>query len=120
MVNDLLDDPLIRERYQFWFFTYDTGNPVLYSAALPREALRDAVHKLDPAGVDPALSEIVVIGRSQGGLLTKAMVVDTEAKCGTRSPTSLSTRSISRRSDANCCERPSSSSHCQMCSASSS
>src|SRR5215472_13392166 len=77
MVNDLLDDPRVRERYQFWFFSYDTGNPVLYSAALLREALRDAVYKLDPAGVDPALSEIVVIGHSQGGLLTKAMVVDT-------------------------------------------
>jgi hypothetical protein len=40
MVNDLLDDPRIRDRYQFWFFTYDSGNPVLYSAALLREALR--------------------------------------------------------------------------------
>jgi pimeloyl-ACP methyl ester carboxylesterase len=76
MVNDLLDDPRIRDRYQFWFFTYDTGNPVLYSAALLREALRDAVRKLDPAGIDPALSEMVVIGHSQGGLLAKAMVVD--------------------------------------------
>jgi pimeloyl-ACP methyl ester carboxylesterase len=77
MVNDLLDDPRIRDRYQFWFFTYDTGNPVLYSAALLREALRDAVRKLDPAGTDPALSEMVVIGHSQGGLLAKAMVIDT-------------------------------------------
>jgi pimeloyl-ACP methyl ester carboxylesterase len=77
MVNDLLDDPQIRDHFQFWFFTYDTGNPVLYSAALLREALRDAVQKLDPAGADPALSEMVVIGHSQGGLLAKAMVVDT-------------------------------------------
>jgi pimeloyl-ACP methyl ester carboxylesterase len=77
MVNDLLDDPRIRDRYQFWFFTYDTGNPVLYSAVLLREALRDAVRKLDPAGTDPALSEMVVIGHSQGGLLAKAMAVDT-------------------------------------------
>ena len=77
MVNDLLDDPRIRDRYQFWFFTYDTGNPVLYSAALLREALGDAVRKVDPAGVDPALSEMVIIGHSQGGLLAKAMVVDT-------------------------------------------
>jgi pimeloyl-ACP methyl ester carboxylesterase len=76
MVNDLFDDPRIRDRYQFWFFTYDTGNPVLYSALLLREALRDAVHKLDQAGKDPALSEMVVIGHSQGGLLAKAMVVD--------------------------------------------
>src|SRR5215831_2873527 len=77
MVNDLLDDPRIRDRYQFWFFTYDTGNPVLYSAALLREALRDAVRKLDPMNTDPALSEMVLIGHSQGGLLAKAMVVDT-------------------------------------------
>src|SRR5258708_34239765 len=77
MVNDLLDDPRIRGRFQFWFFTYDTGNPVLYWAALLREALRDAVRKLDPAGADPALSEMVVIGHSQGGPLTKAMAVDT-------------------------------------------
>ena len=77
MVNDLFDDPRIRDNYQFWFFTYDTGNPVLYSALLLREALRDAVRKLDPAGRDPALSEMVVIGHSQGGLLAKALVVDT-------------------------------------------
>jgi pimeloyl-ACP methyl ester carboxylesterase len=77
MVNDLMDDPRVRDRYQFWFFTYDTGNPVLYSAMLLREALRDGVHKLDPEGRDPALSEMVVIGHSQGGLLAKAMVVDT-------------------------------------------
>jgi pimeloyl-ACP methyl ester carboxylesterase len=77
MVNDLLDDPRIRERYQFWFFTYDTGNPVLFSAILLREALRDAAGKLDPAGRDPALSEMVIIGHSQGGLLAKAMAVDT-------------------------------------------
>jgi pimeloyl-ACP methyl ester carboxylesterase len=76
MVNDLFDDPRIRDRYQFWFFTYDTGNPVLYSALLLREALRDAVRKLDPAGKDPALSEMVVIGHSQGGLLAKALIVD--------------------------------------------
>ena len=78
VVNDLMDDPRIRDRYQFWFFTYDTGNPVLYSALLLREALRDAVRKLDPARRDPALSEMVVIGHSQGGLLAKALVVDTE------------------------------------------
>ena len=77
MVNDLLADPRIRDHFQFWFFTYDTGNPVLYSAALLRESLRDAVRKLDPAGTDPALREMVVIGHSQGGLLAKAMVIDT-------------------------------------------
>lgn len=32
--------------------------------------------KLDPEGRDPALHRMVVIGHSQGGLLTKAVVVD--------------------------------------------
>jgi hypothetical protein len=33
------------------------------------------VHDLDPDGEDPALRQMVVVGHSQGGLLTKAMVV---------------------------------------------
>ena len=27
MVNDLLEDPAIRERFEFWFFSYSTGQP---------------------------------------------------------------------------------------------
>lgn len=42
---------------------------------LLREALRDAVKKLDPTGVDPGLKRMVVIGHSQGGLLTKMMAI---------------------------------------------
>jgi hypothetical protein len=25
-------DPDVREHFQFWFYTYDSGNPILYSA----------------------------------------------------------------------------------------
>jgi pimeloyl-ACP methyl ester carboxylesterase len=76
MVNDLLNDPRIRERFHFWFFVYDTGNPIAYSAALLREALQDAVRELDPEGLDQCLNEMVVIGHSQGGLLTKMTAID--------------------------------------------
>jgi pimeloyl-ACP methyl ester carboxylesterase len=76
MVNELLSDPRIREHFQFWFFSYSTGNPITYSALLLREALRDAVAKVDPTGNDPALRRMVVIGHSQGGLLAKMLVVD--------------------------------------------
>ncbi|MCX5905504.1 MAG: hypothetical protein NTV89_19005, partial [Proteobacteria bacterium] len=34
------------------------------------------VAKYDPEGKDPALQKMVVIGHSQGGLLTKLLVVD--------------------------------------------
>ena len=76
MANDLMDDPFIRDRYQFWFFTYDSGNPIAYSAYRLRTLLSQQVSTLDPDGVDPALRRMVVIGHSQGGLLAKMTAVD--------------------------------------------
>jgi hypothetical protein len=76
MVNDLQSDPLIRDRFQFWFFAYETGNPIPYSALILRDALSEAVHDLDPDGDDAALRDMVVIGHSQGGLLTKMTAID--------------------------------------------
>ena len=80
MFNELQNDPRIRPRYQFWFFTYETGNPVLYSAMRLRESLETALRTVDPGGHDPALREMVLIGHSQGGLLVKLMVVDLEGE----------------------------------------
>ncbi|MBI4522288.1 MAG: alpha/beta fold hydrolase [Deltaproteobacteria bacterium] len=75
MFNEVTHDPVIGGRYQFWVFQYNTGQPVLYSAMLLRRALRDIVSELDPAEQDPALRRMVIIGHSQGGLLTKLMAV---------------------------------------------
>jgi pimeloyl-ACP methyl ester carboxylesterase len=80
MVNDLQSDPLIRDRFQFWFFSYETGNPIPYSALVLRDALSEAVEDLDPDGDDAALREMVVIGHSQGGLLTKMTAIDTGSR----------------------------------------
>jgi pimeloyl-ACP methyl ester carboxylesterase len=77
MVNDLTNDPDIRGAYQFWYFTYDSGNPILFTADALRESLKSAVARLDPEGTDPALRRMVVIGHSQGGLLTKTTAIDT-------------------------------------------
>lgn len=76
MLNDLENDTRVRDRFQFWFFHYSTGSPIPYSAMLLRDALTDAVAQLDPAGTDPALRQMVVIGHSQGGLLVKMTAVD--------------------------------------------
>ena len=75
MANELLGDPRIATRFQLWFFVYNSGTPVLASAAELRAALQQAEHDLDPEGKDPALRQMVIVGHSQGGLLTKAMVV---------------------------------------------
>jgi hypothetical protein len=75
MINELANDPILGQRYQFWLFQYNTGQPILYSAMLLRRALKNVVSEIDPQGKDPALRRMVVIGHSQGGLLTKLMAI---------------------------------------------
>ncbi len=74
MLNYLMGDPALRRRYQFWFFKYPTGNPVLYSASILREALKGARHLYDPAGTNAAFNQMVVVSHSMGGLLAKTLV----------------------------------------------
>lgn len=76
MVNDLDSDPAIRRHYQILTFSYNTGNPIAYSAWLLRKAIDDLIALVDPEGLDPALDDVVVMGHSQGGLLAKLLVVD--------------------------------------------
>jgi pimeloyl-ACP methyl ester carboxylesterase len=76
MANELLGDPAIASRYQLWFFIYNSGNPIFLSAMRLRESLVDVRKDVDPQGKDNALDQMVVIGHSQGGLLTKMTVVD--------------------------------------------
>jgi triacylglycerol esterase/lipase EstA (alpha/beta hydrolase family) len=76
MVNTLRNDPVLRKRYQFWFYEYTSNAPIVSSAAILRETLTKMVERLDPEHKDPAMSEMVIIGHSQGGLLTNLMAVD--------------------------------------------
>jgi hypothetical protein len=75
MYNRLLADPEIRSRYQFWFFQYDSGNPIALSSLRLRDALTAALARLDPERKDPALRNMLLIGHSQGGLLVKMQVI---------------------------------------------
>ena len=77
MFNTLSSDPVLRDRYQFWFFMYNSSVRVPISAADMREILTATVARLDPKGTDPALHEMVLVGHSQGGLLAKWSVVNT-------------------------------------------
>jgi len=76
MVNELMNDPILRGRIQFWLFTYSTSNPILESASELRRTLLQVVKDLDPDELDPALRRMVLIGHSQGGMLSRLMVTD--------------------------------------------
>ena len=80
MYNRLAADSRLRAKYEFWFFSYDSGASIPWSAMLLRESLQRAVKILDPEGTDPGLHRMVVIGHSQGGLLTKMTAIDSGSR----------------------------------------
>lgn len=80
MVNDLMEDPIIRQNYEFWFFSYATGNPIPYSALQLRQSLLHTIQQLGGTQADPALGEMTLIGHSQGGLLIKLLAIQAEDK----------------------------------------
>jgi len=80
LINDLQSDPAIHEGFQFWSFSYATGNPTCFSADQLRTTIDAAVRTLDPQRTDPALRHIVLIGHSQGGLLAKWLTIDSGSR----------------------------------------
>jgi pimeloyl-ACP methyl ester carboxylesterase len=73
MINELRNDPVISDRYQFLLFAYPTGRPIPISASRLRRALYEAESKF---GQDPAFHKMVLVGHSMGGNLTRFMVTD--------------------------------------------
>jgi pimeloyl-ACP methyl ester carboxylesterase len=70
MIDSLRDDPWIREHYQFWLFSYPSGYPYPYSAAL----LRGYLHGIEHAF--PMHKRIVLIGHSMGGMICRLLITD--------------------------------------------
>jgi pimeloyl-ACP methyl ester carboxylesterase len=76
MFNDLQADPVLRKRFQFWVYFYPTGNPFLATAGELRRDLARMRQALDPEGKDPALDDMVFVGHSMGGLISRLMTID--------------------------------------------
>jgi pimeloyl-ACP methyl ester carboxylesterase len=68
VINELENDPELRRRYQFWVFSYPTGNPPLYSALRLREELEKVQQRY------PQSKDMVLVGHSMGGLLSRVQV----------------------------------------------
>lgn len=74
--NDLRTQPCVFERYQVWTFRYDTGSPFLTTAAELRRQLAELRRVYDPCGTDRNMSQIVLVGHSLGGLVSKLQVTN--------------------------------------------
>jgi pimeloyl-ACP methyl ester carboxylesterase/predicted GNAT family acetyltransferase len=74
MLNHFRGDPNFNRNYQVWFFSYPSGYPYPYSAAILRHEL-DAIEKRFPLR-----KPMVVVGHSMGGCITRTLVTDTGTK----------------------------------------
>ena len=70
MYKELLSDPEIRDRYQFWVFSYPSGLPYPHSAALLRREM-DGVRMTFPDH-----KNLVLVGHSMGGIISRLLVTD--------------------------------------------
>ena len=75
MFNDLRSSPEIRDRYQFWFYLYPTAQPFWITAGHLREDLAQARKVVDPDHQEPALDQMVLVGHSMGGLLSRLQTI---------------------------------------------
>ena len=76
MFNDLRAQPEIRKHFQFWFYLYPTGQPFWISAAQLLRDLAEARQTLDPFRQEPSLDQIVLIGHSMGGLVSRLQTIN--------------------------------------------
>ncbi len=78
MFNDLRSDPMLRKRYQFWFYLYPTGTPFWVSASEMRKDMAELRQTFDPQRRYPALDQTVLVGHSMGGLVSRLQTVDSK------------------------------------------
>ncbi len=71
VINELEADPLIRGRYQFWVFSYPTGNAPVYSALMLRQELARVQKNY------PLTRGCILVGHSMGGLVSRMQVTTT-------------------------------------------
>ncbi len=76
LINELQIDPVIREKYQFWVVYYPSGVSTINSAATLRRQIADVRRTFDPEGDDLASRDLVTVGHSMGGVITRMNLVE--------------------------------------------
>jgi pimeloyl-ACP methyl ester carboxylesterase len=76
MFNDLRSSTEIRENYQIWFYLYPTAQPFWITAAQMRADLAEMRQVLDPERREPALDQMVLVGHSMGGLISRMQTLN--------------------------------------------
>lgn len=74
----VLQDEELKQRYQIWHAFYPSGPPPFYNSMRLRKKLDELQAMLKARGGSNQLDEIVVVGHSMGGVISKTMVQTTD------------------------------------------
>jgi pimeloyl-ACP methyl ester carboxylesterase len=74
-LTNLIDGtPELRDRYQVWHIVYPTNTPVLLNRMYVQRMMDRAWRILDPDGTAPAHQDMVLVGHSMGGVISRLLV----------------------------------------------
>ena len=76
LTNMILGTPDLRARYQVWHVVFPTSTPILLDRHRVAGFLDHGWSVLDPSGKAPARQNVVLIGHSLGGVISRLLAAD--------------------------------------------
>ncbi|MBR3880303.1 MAG: alpha/beta fold hydrolase [Mailhella sp.] len=74
VANEIMGDDKLAREYQIWQVYYPTSFPIPLNNAAIRSAILQTLKDLDPSGKNNASNDILLVGHSMGGILSRLMV----------------------------------------------
>ncbi len=74
LANEIMGDEVLVRNYQIWQIYYPTSHPIAINNHALRAVLAAALRDLDPAGTARASRNMLLVGHSMGGILSRLMV----------------------------------------------
>ncbi len=74
VANEVLGDETLRNNYQVWQIYYPTNLPIAFNNKAIRETIEQTLRHFDPQGTATASRDIVLVGHSMGGVLSRLLV----------------------------------------------
>lgn len=80
VANEVLGDEALRNNYQIWQVYYPTNLPIALNNKAIRETIEQTLAHFDPQGTAVASRDIVLVGHSMGGVLSRLLVSSTQER----------------------------------------
>jgi pimeloyl-ACP methyl ester carboxylesterase len=77
VANEVLGDETLRNNYQIWQIYYPTNHPIAFNNRAVRDAIEKTLKHFDPSGKAKASQDVVLVGHSMGGVLSRLLVSST-------------------------------------------